>query len=152
MPPVTKKKAISVVERRLKSGRIFSAGSKPLPLVDPDRWTTRIVNSQISDARLYEMQAEKGWVYLDAADLSVKPEEVGFRVLDGRVVRGTQGQEVLMKMERSDYAAIQQQKDQENRKQTFSVAANKSAIVTAAQTQPGGDQGAEFLHRAVQGL
>lgn len=148
MPP--KKREISVVERRLKSGSVFATGSKPMPLVEPDRWEVRVVNGQISDARLWEMQAEKGWVYLAAEDLAVEPHEIGFRVQDGRVVRGTHGHEVVMKMPRTDYRAIQKQKDRENRINTFGTAANKKAIVAAAQSEPGGARGAEFLDRAVE--
>lgn len=147
------KKEISVVERRLKSGRIFSVGSRPIPLAEPNRWIVRTVNTQISDARAWEMQAEKGWVYATAADLAVAPTEIGFRELDGHIVRGTQGQEVLMKMEKADYAAIQKQKEAENTRNTFSAAANKAAILSAAHADPTvGDQGAEFLNRSISSL
>ena len=144
-----KKRDISIIERRLKSGSIFSAGSKPIPLAEPSRWTVRVVNTTISDARQWDMQADKGWVYLEAADLAVKPEELGFRELDGRIVRGTQGQEVLMKMEIKDYKSVQKLKDSENRKHTFGAKANKAAILSAVQQEPGGDQGADFLNRAI---
>lgn len=145
------KKAISIVERRLKSGNIFSAGSKAIPLAEPGRWAIRVVNTAISDDRLWQMQAEKGWVYAEEADLAVAPHEIGFRVLDGRIVRGQQGQEVLMKMERTDYAAIQKQKDAENRTRTFSKTANKSAMVGAASAGLG-DEAATFLNRAIQSV
>jgi hypothetical protein len=152
MPKVTPKKAkaISIVERRLKSGSIFSASSKPVPLVDPDRWTIRIVNSQISDNRIWDMQADKGWVYAAPSDIAVPLHEIGFREQDGRVVRGQHGHEVVMKMERDDYAAVQKAKDAENRKQTFGAKATKEAILSAAAGEQDGDRGAEFLSRAVQ--
>lgn len=147
------KKEISIVERRLKSGSIFSAGSKPIPLVDPSRWQVRVVNTQISDARQWEMQAEKGWVYLEAADLAVQPHEIGFRELDGRLVRGAHGHEVLMKMEQADYRAIAKHKDTTNRANTFSPKANKDAILAAASAREGdGDQAASYLQRAVQNV
>ena len=107
------------------------------------------MNTQISDDRAWQMQADKGWVYLEADDLAVKPHEIGFRELDGRIVRGTQGQEVLMKMEVKDYRAIQKIKEAENRKQTFGAKANKAAILSAAQREADGDQGADFLNRTV---
>lgn len=146
----TKKREISVVERRLKSGSIFSASSRPIPLTDPDRWTVRIVNTQISNNHLYEVQADKGWVYATIEDLAIKPHEVGFRELDGRIVRGEHAQEVLMKMERADYAAIQKAKDDANRRNTFGSKAVKESIVSAVQREPGGDQGADFLSRSLQ--
>ena len=143
-----KKRNVSVVERRLKSGSIFSASSKPIPLTDPDRWTVRVVNASISDARIWEMQADKGWVYAEPADIAVSVTELGFRIQDGRIVRGQHGQEVLMKMERDDYAAIQKAKDAENRRQTFGAQAVKDAIISAAGSDAGvGAQGAEFLAR-----
>ena len=153
--PVAKAKVpISVIERRIKSGRIFSQGSQPIPLVEPDRWSIRIVNTQISDSRLWEMQADKGWIHVASTDLAVKPEEVGFREQDGRVVRGTHGHEVLMKMERTEYAAVQKAKDQTNRELTFSQKALRPAIanVAAQSVDAGGlgdgGQGADFLSRA----
>lgn len=148
-----KKRELTVVERRLKSGSIFAASSKPIPLTEPDRWTVRFVNSQISDNRIWEMQADKGWVYAALEDLAVKPEEVGCRLQDGRIVRGQHGHEVLMKMERDDYAAIQKAKDKANRDMTFGAKATKDAIVSAAGAAEGiGPQGAEFLSRNLQNV
>ena len=149
---MAKKREISIVERRLRSGSIFSSGSKPIPLVDPTQWTVRIVNTQISDARQWDMQAEKGWAYLERSDLAVDPQELGFRELDGRIVRWTQGHEVLMKMRISDYKAIQKMKERMNRENTFGAKANKAAILNAAQAEPGGDEGADFLNRAVRSM
>lgn len=146
-----KKRDVTVVERRLKSGRIFGIGSQPIPLVEPELWELRIVNGSISDAHIWEMQASKGWVYADESDLAVKPHEVGFQVLDGRLVRGAHGQEVLMKMRRTDYDQVQRAKDAENRKQTFGSAATKAAIVNAA-SQTGSDQAAAYLQDHLQTL
>ena len=146
------KRPITVVERRLASGSIFTVGSRSIPLREPDRWELRIVNGQISDAHVWELQAEKGWVYLEPGDLAVKAEEIGFRVHAGRVVRGTHGHEVIMKMPKSDYQQIVALKDAENRKHTFGDKANKAAIVAAASQLPDGGQAAEFLNRAVSGV
>lgn len=148
------KAQISVIERRLKSGRIFSQGSQPLPMKEPGRLTVRVVNTQISDSRLWEMQADKGWTYLTRDDLAVSPEEVGFREQDGRLVRGTHGYEVLMCMPARDYEAVQKQKDTSNRETTFSKKHIQSAVTSraAASVEDGGlgtdGRGAEFLDRA----
>lgn len=151
MPKAAKAKTpITVVERRLKSGKIFGTSSKPIPLNEPDVWTVRMVYSKISNSHLYDMQAEKGWVYASASDLAVKPEEVGLREQDGRLVRGIQGDEVLMKMLLSDYRLIQKEKDRVNRKQTFGNKALKEAVVTrASEQEDGGDEGADFLSRSI---
>lgn len=148
----TKKREISIIERRLKSGSIFSASSRPIPLNEPDRWTVRIVNTQVSNNHLYEVQADKGWVYVAVDDLAVEPHEVGFRVQDGRVVRGEHGHEVLMKMEKADYAAIQKAKDAANRANTFGSKAIKQTILSAAQSEPDGERGADFLSRNLENI
>jgi hypothetical protein len=142
------KRNVSVVERRLKSGSVFAASSRPIPLTDPDRWTVRVVNAQISDNRIWEMQADKGWIYATPEDVAVPVTELGFREQDGRIVRGQHGSEVLMKMERDDYAAIQKAKDDANRKMTFGSKAIKESILSAAGNAEGiGSQGADFLAR-----
>src|SRR6185436_10328738 len=100
---MAKKKDISIIERRLQSGSIFGTSSKPIPLKEPKAWALRSVNSNVNNQHLYDMQAEKGWVYATVDDLDVKPDEIGFREMDGRIVRGTKGDEVLMKMPLADY-------------------------------------------------
>lgn len=145
------KRKLSVVERRLASGSVFTASSRPIPLKEPDAWVLRVVNTAISDDRLYAMQAEKGWVYALPEDLAIDPVEVGLKVLDGRIVRGDKGTEVLMKMPTAEFAAIQKMKDAENRKMTFGKKATKDAILSAASQQLG-DEGTEFLSRTVQSM
>ena len=139
------KKPISVVERRLQSGQVFTAGSSGIPLKEPKRWMIRWANSQISADHVFVMRAEKGWEYVGLDDLAVDPVEVGAHVLDGKIVKGDKGQEVLMKMPAKDYRALQMQKDAENRKQTFGSKATKQAIVAGASSQLG-DQAASYLH------
>lgn len=151
MPPTPKKRDISIIERRLKSGSIFAAGSNAIPLKDPKHWTARVVNATISDARIWEMQADKGWEYATVDDLAVQPHEVGFREMDGRLVRGTHGHEVLMKMRLKDYEAIQKQKDQTNRQNTFSKKANQNAILNAAASE-GGSEAADFLAKQMKDI
>ena len=146
------KRSISVVERRLQTGSIFAVGTGGIPLKEPRRWTLRIVNSEVRNGRVHEMQHEKGWQFAEIADLAVEPYEVGFTVLDGRIVRGAHGQEVLMKMAQTDFSAVQAMKDADNRKNTFGEKAVKQAIVTAAGREQGGAQGADFLDRAVKSI
>lgn len=142
------KKPISVVDRRLQSGSVFSASSRPIPLVEPDRWTMRVINTGISEQRLWEIQADKGWVYAEVADLAVDPVEVGFRVQDGRIVRGVQGAEVLMKMETADYRRIQKAKDAANKQATFGSKQLKQDILARAGSEVGA-QGADFLAKNI---
>lgn len=145
------KKKISVIERRLKSGSAFAVGSRDIPLVNPKRWTLRVVNSQVRDGHLYAMIGEKGWDYAAAEDLAVDPIEVGFHVQDGRIVRGDKGQEVLLKMERSDYQQVVAMKDQQNKENTFSSKAVKQTMVSAVGGEFG-DQGANFINNAIKSV
>jgi|SRR6185436_14220950 len=146
---MAKKKDISIIERRLQSGSIFGTSSKPIPLKEPKMWALRIVNSQVNNQHLYDMQAEKGWVYVVLADLDVRPDEIGFRELDGRIVRGIKGEEVLMKMPLADYKAIQREKDKVNRAQTIGRKAARNTIMGAMHAA-GDDQGAAFMEKALK--
>lgn len=150
--PPKEKKPISLVERRMKTGSIFAASAREIPMKEAGRWAIRIVNSAISYSHLLDMKEQKGWVFADPDDLAVKAEDVGFRILDGRIVRGTHGEEVLMKMERSDYAAVQKMKDQMNRQTTFGKKAVKASILEAAGKEPGGDEGADYLNRTTSSM
>lgn len=145
-----KKKTVSVIDRRLASGSVFSSLSRAIPLVEPAAWELRIVNTEIGDARLWAMQMEKGWAYAELSDLAVDPVEIGFRVQDGRIVRGTHGHEVLMKMAAPSYRKLRKFKESENRRNTFGDKAVMSAIVSAAEREPDGGRGAEFLSQTVQ--
>ena len=147
-----KKREVSIVERRLKSGSIFASSSKPVPIKDPHQWTVREVNSQLGSQHLREMQIDKGWTYLLPEDLAVDPFEIGYRVQDGRVVRGQHAELVLMKMPTADFQAVQRAKDAENRKNTFGAKAVKNAILRAAEREEDGARGAEFLNKAVQNV
>jgi hypothetical protein len=119
-------------------------------LKEPTRWSLRIANSEMRDGRIREMQHDKQWQFAEEADLAVTPYEVGFRLLDGKIVRGTHGSEVLMKMEQADYRAVVAMKDKENRTNTFGSKAIKQTIIAAASREPDGAQGADFLDRAVE--
>ena len=146
---MAKKKKISIIDRRLQSGSIFGTSSKPIPLKEPALWTLRIVNSKVNNQHLYDMQAEKGWIYAVVDDLAVRPDEIGFRELDGHVVRGTQGEEVLMKMPAKDYKLVQKEKDKVNRAQTIGKKAARDTIMGAMHAA-GDEQGAEFMQRALR--
>jgi hypothetical protein len=144
-----KKRTISVVDRRLQSGSMFASLSRPMPLVEPNKWETHITNSQISDQRLWEMTEVKGWEYLTPQDLAVEPSAIGYREQDGRVVRGEKGHEVLMKMTIPDWKRVQKKKDEDVRRDTYGKDAAKRSILAAAGREPGGANGAEFLERSL---
>ena len=149
-PTIPLKRKVSVIERRLKSGDVWAVGAGTIPLKEPDRWVLRIASTENRPLRARELQNEKGWQFATAEDLAATPYEIGFAIQDGRLVRGAHSQEVLMKMERDDYAAVVRLKEADVRKHTFGQKATKDAILQAVQQQPGGDAGAEFLDRTVE--
>ena len=158
MPKESKKAAVSEVERRLKSGAIFRAASSTIPMREVGRYALYIGNADISPQRIHELLAQKGWAYVSRDDLAIEPEAIGFREMDGRIVSGQHGHEVLLKMERSDYAKVQAEKDRRNRESTFSKKGIKDTLLNqAVQDEDKGGLGrdgraADFLSRAQVGV
>lgn len=146
---MAKKRELSIADRRRASGSIFGTGSKPIPLKEPEKWEVRNVNSKVSNQHVYNMRAEKLWEFVTPADLDCTLDEIGYRELDGRVVRGERGEEVLMKMPRKDYKEIQRDKDKTNRAQTLGSKAAKQTIMQAMHAA-NDEQGAEFMQRALK--
>lgn len=150
--PAKVKRAISVVDRRLQSGAIFRAGSEPIPLREPGRWTLRVVNADIHSQHVHQLRMKKGWEYAEPGDLAVAPEDVGFRLENGRLVCGAHGAEVLMKMPAFDFQRVQVAKDREVRRQTFGSQALKDSVLAAAGREPGGAEGADFLQKQLHNI
>lgn len=144
------KREVTLIERRIQSGDPYGGGSLPIPLVEPQRWYVRTINTKIADNHLARV-LRLGWVYADVADLACDPADFGFSVGDGgRITLGERGAEVLMKVPLKQYGVIQKMKEAKNRENTFGAKANKAAILNAAQNEPGGDQGADFLNRTIR--
>ena len=143
-----RKKDITVVDRRLQSGNVFRRGSRKIPSNPPGKWEFHEANSQISDQHIYEYRNEKGWDYATSADLDCTPDDVGYREMDGRLVKGDKGHLVLMKMLVPKWEQVVALKDRTNRENTFSKAKTKNDILAAAGAELG-DEGASFLARNV---
>ena len=143
---------ISVIERRLQGPSVFRANQEPIPLVNPKAWTVRwVMVDEHRHDRLWEMQHKKGWVYADQSDLACPVEDMGARVENGRIVRGTRGSEVLMKMATKDYAKVVKAKDAEVTKQTFGTKQMKQAIVEGVGATHG-ERAAEFVAQNVNAI
>lgn len=99
---------VSVLERRL--AHPFGAPSVAMTLRTAGTWAIRVINTGVRSGRLHDVTANKGWTYVEADELDGRPDEYGFRVLDGRLVRGEHGEEVLVKMPQANYDAIQRAK------------------------------------------
>ena len=144
--PVTRRMSIKI-RNRLKDP--FGRGSLKIHIKDPSLHL-RIVNSELRDDHLFEM-TEKGWEFLTPEMLAVEPKHIGFRIsTDGKVVRGSREQEVLMFMAEEHYRLIQQAKTARNLQGINSAQATHSQIVENLSTTFG-DQAAEFGAKQMRG-
>lgn len=148
---MAKKPTISVIERRLQGPSVHRSSSQPIPLKEPGKWTLRWENSQISPDHLYRIVHEYGWEYAQPEDLDCAIDEIGAQARDGRVVRGTRGDEVLMKMLLKDYKRIEKRKTEENIKQTFGRKQLKDAMVAGVGSEHG-DRAAEYVAQNVNAI
>ena len=92
-----------------------------------------------------------GWQYAEPTDLDCDIAEIGAVVRDHRVVRGTRGDEVLMKMLAKDYTRLEQRKTEENIKQTFGKQPIKDAIVAGVAAEHG-DRAAAYVAQNVNAI
>jgi hypothetical protein len=113
MAKTKKVPSATVLDRRLLHP--FGAPSIKIELKEGD-WELRIVDSQSRPGRLHDVRHNKGWEFVEPDELDGTPDEYGFRVMDGRLVRGENGREVLMKMDREVYLKIQEAKTALNEK------------------------------------
>lgn len=121
---------VSVIERRKRNP--FGASSVPITLKGGQAWAIRIINTSIKAGRYHDIVHNKGWLPVQADELDGRPEELGFRVMDDRLVRGEHGEEILMKMPQADFDAIQMAKADHNikglgQKRAVEDAANRAA-------------------------
>lgn len=115
--PELKIDRVSVINRRLANP--FGAPSRDIPLKGEKRgWVVRTFVADKEHAnRHYDAVHVYGYVPLTEADLSVKPESIGYTVSpSGYIVRGTHGEELLCAIPRKEYEAIQKAKSDRNLK------------------------------------
>lgn len=127
--PRKKLPKVSVLDRRL--AHPFGAPSVPITLKEGD-WAIRVANDRVRTGRVHQM-VNMGWLFVEAGEIDGTPSDFGFRELDGRLVRGEHGEEVLMKMPQADYDAIQDAKARLNlknlgAKQTRDAVAQETAV------------------------
>lgn len=146
--PKTALPKVSVIERRLQNPH--GTPSIPITLKTEGEHVVRIVNADMRTARLHEMTHAKGWTFVEPHELDGTPDEYGLEVRNGRLVRGERGQEVLMKMSRSDFDQIQKAKADYNLSQ-MGAAGTKKRVVKQAE-QDLGDEGADTVNRKFDSL
>jgi hypothetical protein len=106
-----------IIAKRL-AGEPFGLRSDQIPMREPGKWALRISNSGVSDSRHYDMVHKFGYQPFTVADLpdGISANSIGFRVAeDGQtLVRGVRGDEVIYKMAKASYDAIQMAKAEKN--------------------------------------
>lgn len=130
MPKTKKIPTATVLDRRLLHP--FGSPSVSITLKEGGPWELRIVDAMQRPGRLHDIRHNKGWEFVTAEELDGSPDEYGLRVVDGRLVRGENGREVLMKMPKATYDAIQQRKTEINSKGVTGQALRESAAQETA--------------------
>jgi len=140
---------LSIIERRIQSGSRNLTRPMQVALIgQPEPMVTRTVNTAI-DSRWHQVTTELGWV-------PVMPSEVAgglqgdMKVADGRVVMGEHGREVLVKMPRRLFEAIQRSRAQKEHRAMTSKARFKQRVAESFErdAKDADRAGAESLERA----
>lgn len=137
---------ISVIDRRLKHP--FGTPSREIPLKGERRnWVVRTFSADPEHPnRHFDAVYRLGWIPLTADDIAVSVESLGFvKAVDGRIVRGAGGHEVLMGMPAKDFAAVQKAKSDANLRGLRSSAIKEEVAQATAVRH--GDQGGEFVQK-----
>lgn len=125
---------VSILDRRL--AHPFGAPSVPITLKTKGQWAMRVVYAKLRSGRLHQME-QAGWVFVTPKEIDGRPEDLGFRAVDDRLVKGEHGDEVLMKMPQKDFDAIQMRKAEINLKNLGSSQTRDSvAQATAVKFGP----------------
>jgi len=141
-----KEPRISVIDRRLKNP--FGVPSRDIPLKGEKRgWVVRTFCADAEHPnRHYDAVHRLGWTPLTRADLAETPESLGFvTAADGRIVRGPQGQEVLMAMPKHYFEAVQKAKAEANTRALKSKAVRDEVAQATAKTH--GDEAGDTVHK-----
>jgi hypothetical protein len=132
-----------IFQRRLENP--FGDGSPTVRLKEAG-WALHIFDTS-RPGRFHYARREKGWEPVAPEELDGSANDYGFDVLDGKVVRGERGKEILMKMPQRMYDLIAQRKAEVTNARN-SPARLKAEVMeqTAAQYS---DQAASYLDRNV---
>lgn len=136
----------SILDRRLLHP--FGSPSVPITLKSGGLWEIRFVDSQLRAGRLHEVIHDKGWTFVNANEIDGSPDEYGLRAMDGRLVRGENGREVLVKMPKDMYDAIAARKAELNLKGLGKKATRELAAQATAQAF--GDEAGDTVHKSVR--
>lgn len=154
-PKVTVRDRSDIIERRI-ADPMGGGGSLAIPSRETDHdgkpmLSFYIANGDLAPDHIWRMRKELGWEFATPDDVEGSPEDFGFELRDGRLVRGHRGAEVLMKMRMVDREAILQAKSDWNRRHALGSKETKATIVERA-SQELGDEGADFLNRSISNI
>jgi len=144
--PKPKLPKVSILDRRLNHP--FGSPSVPITLTTPGQWAIRVVNSTMRPGRIHDMTQNKGWVFVLPEELDGTPDELGFKAVDGRLVRGEHQEEVLMKMPQRDYDQIHAAKEAMNHKGLGKTALRESVAQDTAKAH--GAEAGESAYAAMK--
>jgi hypothetical protein len=137
---------VSVLDRRLKNP--FGSGTVPITLKTGGPWEVRWVYAKLRGGHLYDITHNKGWIFVEPDDIDGNADEYGLIAKDNRLVRGDHGEEVLMKMLKADFDAIQKAKAEYNLKQLGKKQMREAVSQAAAKEH--GDQAGDTVYDAFQ--
>ena len=132
--------------RRLEGQNVHGGAPRALPLKEPGRWQVYEANTYANENEFYLMR-ERGWVPLVPSDLNCSVEESGYRLENGGLVRGPRGQEMLWKMEQSDYQILMAAKTAQNMKGIGSAKQTRQDLANAI-AGPMGSEAADFIYNS----
>jgi hypothetical protein len=129
----------------------FGRPSVAIPSNPAGQWDFREVNSAIPGNHLWTLLNHRKWTYAGEADIVGHADEYGWEVRDGRLVKGTRGEIVLLKRSVDVSNAVALAKDAANRRETFAKTKIKESIVSGV-TSKHGDEAGEFIHNNLSGI
>src|SRR6185503_351083 len=136
---------VSILERRLKNP--FGSPSEAIKLKEGD-WATRWVSETLRSGRVYQVQ-NLGWDFVTPEEVVGQPSDLGCQAIDNRLVRGdAANREVLMKMPRADFEAIQRAKAETNLRNLGSGKKLKEDAANRATQHFGTDEAGEAIYNS----
>lgn len=144
--PGRRKKQISVIDRRLTGGGLFSLPSQEIPLKDPDMYG-KWFNRAISESRFYVAEQQKGWIKVHTSDLASLDAVSGYTITpEGFISRGPRGEEMLFMMPREAFRRIQFAKAATNEKRV-GTKEKRADLVANATAAAFGSEAGDYVHQ-----
>ena len=121
--------AVTVLDRRL----LHPFGSPSVGItLRSGNWEVRWVDAMSRPGRVHDMRHNKGWEFVGVDELDGTVDEYGLTAREGRLVRGENGREVLMKMPKDVYDRILARKTEINNRGVTGQALREAAAQETA--------------------